>query len=140
MKEFFNNSVDFFSGSLSIDHAVSFLEHFPSFELLNSFNEMVGTENSSAKKFFELMNSTNRNLKDVAERNNSIQREVESIFPELETELNSLSSSALNSFDKDFLAGLYSLLGQESEISVQSQEGQGTTFTVILPKEKLAQS
>ncbi|MFH1587200.1 MAG: hypothetical protein ABID38_05050 [Candidatus Diapherotrites archaeon] len=120
MKEFFNNSVNFFSDSLSIDHAVSFLQHFPSFELLNSFNEMVGTENSSAKKFFELMNSANRNLKEMEERNNSIQQEVESTFPELEKELNSLNSSALNSFDKDFLAELYSLLGQESEISVQS--------------------
>jgi len=92
--------VGYFADAASLGTAAEALKHFPSFELLNSYNRFMGVKSSSAKAFSALMGRVSSNLRGIgarsAELEAEISRELEainSLLASLETDSSLLENS-----------------------------------------------
>lgn len=104
-----------------VDPSLNALLKFPTFEVLNFFNDFSGTENSVAKEFAELMRKDYGARGALAERGASLKQEIQKLLASANSRIADIDSSAYSSFDSNFLSGLYALLGQKSEIATQTR-------------------
>lgn len=117
IKTAISSSFSFLSDVTKTRQAVSLLSMYPSFEFIQSYNNFMGTENSSVKKFTELISKGQSYRQNLINSNTKFYSEIEQNLDEIETKINSLSE--MQDFDKDFFSEIYALLGQNSEISTQ---------------------
>ncbi|MFH1240146.1 MAG: hypothetical protein V1672_02920 [Candidatus Diapherotrites archaeon] len=117
IKTAISSSFSFLSDATKTRTAVSLLSAYPSFEFIQSYNDFMGTENSSVKKFAELISKGQSYRQNLTESNTQIHSKIEKNLGEIEIKVNSLSE--MQDFDADFFSEIYALLGQNSEISTQ---------------------
>ena len=104
-----------------VDPSLAALLKFPTFEVLNFFNDFSGTENSVAKEFAKLMRKDYGARSMLAERSASLKKDIQNLLASTNSRIANIDSSAYSSFDLNFLSELYALLGQKSEIATQTQ-------------------
>ena len=104
-----------------IDPSLNALLKFPTFEVLNFFNDFSGTENSVAREFAELMRKDHGARDSLSQRGASLKQDIQKLLASSNSRIADIDSEAYSSFDVNFLSGLYALLGQKSEIATQTQ-------------------
>lgn len=121
VKEAVSSIFSFLNDAAKTKQAAAVLSTFPSFELLQSYNDFAGAENSVAYKFSELLSESSSIRNELYERNLGLSAQIEENFSEIEEKINALSSESY-SFDSNFFSEIYFLLGQESSISTQKYQ------------------
>ena len=116
---------NFFADSMTLSDAVSALQHFPSFELLNSLNGFVGVGDSTTLYFFDLMNRTHKHKQELMQRNHSLEEEISVLLEDSREKIELIDSASYRDFDEDFLAELISMLSQETIIVSQEDAIKG---------------
>ncbi len=104
-----------------VDPSLNALLKFPTFEVLNFFNDFSGAENSVAKEFAELMRRDYEARNSLSQRSASLKQEIRNILASANSRIADIDSSAYSSFDSNFLSELYALLGQKSGIATQTR-------------------
>lgn len=112
--------ISYFNQALTLQESVAALKKFPSFEVLNTFNGIMGTDNSVAEKFFGLLNSDSSHRAELLQKNAQMESEIQGMIARIDSQISSLDSSNYASFDQNFLNSLYSLLEQQTSIATQA--------------------
>ncbi len=108
---------EFVKSAFEVNQSVSVLESMPSFEFFDFFNNFVGTKNSSAKKFVELINSDNFHRKMLSTKIIALENELKEKLIAVEEQVFLIDDSFYSSFDQNFLSELASLTEFSSTIS-----------------------
>ncbi|MDD5147848.1 MAG: hypothetical protein PHH08_00105 [Candidatus ainarchaeum sp.] len=111
--------VSFLNDFLKINSASEALSKMPAFEYLQAYGSLAGSENSAISNFSLLLRNDCLHRQALIERNAGLELQITGKINSASEKIALLSSSRLASFDANFLAELYSLLGQDSEIATQ---------------------
>ncbi len=84
----------YLADAASLENSAEALKHFPSFEMLNSYNRFIGVKSSSAKIFSGLMGRAASNLGAIEARNAEIEAEIANEIAVIGSLLASLESAA----------------------------------------------
>ncbi|MDP6671205.1 MAG: hypothetical protein QGI60_05340 [archaeon] len=120
---FLSDAIDSFTTYLNqllkLRQAALVLPEFPSFEFFQVYNNLSGTENSSAKKFASLVKANVQNRLAIIQRNVELEQQVRENVSEIELGILELSTRSFASSDQDIFQSIYSLLGKDSSIEAQ---------------------
>jgi hypothetical protein len=119
VSEALDSFLSFLGDFLKFNSASEALAKMPVFEYLQAYNNLSGTENSAMKKFSELLKSDSRHRAELLERNSKLEAQIQEKIGFASEKIDSLSARQFVSFDENFFAELYSLLGQDSHIETQ---------------------
>ena len=111
--------VNYFAAFFAMRDSVPALQKTPAFELMQSYNAFMGTENSCLQKFSAIMESDALHRAELEKESNELDLKAEQGLSAVQESIDSLLSSNYASFDENFFQKLYAGLSNESGIAAQ---------------------
>lgn len=112
-------AVNYLAAFFAAKDSTSALQKTPAFELMQSYNSFMGTENSCLQKFSEIIASDAIHRAELGQESKELDLKAEQGLIEVQASVDSLLAENYSSFDGNFFEKLYSGLSQESGIATQ---------------------